>query len=432
MSPLRSLRSFAIAFVLLASHALFAQAPLIMTNNLIVEQAANHMIADTLRNRLLITIPSSDFINGNSLSWLDPGNGELGGSYVVGSEPNVLALSDDRLFAYVGFLAGSAVKRFDLSTNTIQWSTSMGVDQGGYPFRAGSIAFQPGSTDVIAVAKEYFASGGSAELAVFEEGVQRPSVSTATFESIHFEPNDPEYLVALMNDFNSPRIRTYSVSSSGLQIFDNRIGLFDGLDRTFQVDGFSAFVDDGSVLNLALDAPEAAGAFALPMGSRRPRVCVDTYNDMIVFAYRDSVWNDTLHLVRYDRATYEAVDRIAIPDVALPGQWLALVQDLVCWGPASQYAVNMSNDRIVIIDGIIPTSIGTQRARVAFRHDGSRLWFDHPGLNTVELFDGLGRGVASSFQGGAVDISGLLTGTYIVRATDRERNVHTVKFALVR
>lgn len=409
-----------------------AQIPLATVNSTILEQPANQMLLDSMRGQLLITIPSSDQTNGNSLGIIDPEAAELVDAFGAGTEPHVFDLSHDLQYAYIGLANSSDVVKMDLNTHLVVQTIEMGVSGGMLPLEAKSIGCHPNNSDVIAVSRQFIGSTFTSSMAIFDAGVQRPAIMEfQTSDFVRFKANDPDRVVGLTSFSGSGELRTYASASSGITFLNQLVLSTEWNDLTFQLDGDTAFADDGSVFDLSADQADNIGAFALPSSAEDPHVCVDRSNALITFAYHTFNGQDTLYLMRYSRASFLPVDVIKVPGVFPQGAWGSVV-DLVCWGPNTQYAANLSNDRIVIIDGVITTSIPALTAPLGMRHDGHRLWLTDPGSVRIELFDSVGRQLAAANNTNSVDISGLSAGTYSVRAWNENRSVMGGRFALVR
>src|SRR5581483_3280213 len=79
----------------------------------VINQSANDLVFDPVHRVILFSAPGAAGSNGNTISALDL-SGNVISSEFAGSEPNVLALSDDGQFIYAGIDGASQVKRFAL------------------------------------------------------------------------------------------------------------------------------------------------------------------------------------------------------------------------------------------------------------------------------------------------------------------------------
>jgi hypothetical protein len=121
---------------------------------------------------------SAGVLRGNSITPINPTTGALGTSVFIGSEPSRLAISDDGQVLFAGLEGAGAIRPFDLTTQTPGAQFSMGQDPlfGGL-FKANDIAVLPGSHESIAVARHINASPPEAGVAIYDNGVIRPTAT---------------------------------------------------------------------------------------------------------------------------------------------------------------------------------------------------------------------------------------------------------------
>ena len=113
---------------------------------------------------------------GNSIAAIDPRTGKVGEPVWVGSEPNLLAVSDDGSTLWVVLERAFAIRRVALPglVPGIQFvvQTDFGRELG-----VEDIEVQPGNPDVIAVSRQVIIENSppsSAGVAIYENGVRRP------------------------------------------------------------------------------------------------------------------------------------------------------------------------------------------------------------------------------------------------------------------
>jgi len=139
---------------------------------------ANDLVFDAYNGLLYASVPSAQGPGGNSIAVIDPTQPAVLQTVYVGSEPDVLALSDDGKTIWVGLDGADAIRRFDVGTATpgLQFSLSLAAT-------ASSIAILPGTEDSVAVATS------ARRVFIYDEGVARPygvidkdvTVVTATY-----------------------------------------------------------------------------------------------------------------------------------------------------------------------------------------------------------------------------------------------------------
>lgn len=92
----------------------------------IVNQTANDIVWDPQHKLIYASVPSSAAQNANSVVAIDPTTGLVTKSVYAGSEPDLLAISDDGQFLYVALDGSSNVQRFVLPAMTPDILVSLG------------------------------------------------------------------------------------------------------------------------------------------------------------------------------------------------------------------------------------------------------------------------------------------------------------------
>lgn len=92
----------------------------------IVNQVANDLVWDPQHSLIYASVPSSAPQYGNDIVAIDPTTGKITKSVYAGSEPDLLAISDDGQFLYVGLDGSSNVQRFTLPAMTPDILVSLG------------------------------------------------------------------------------------------------------------------------------------------------------------------------------------------------------------------------------------------------------------------------------------------------------------------
>ncbi|HMK22050.1 MAG TPA: hypothetical protein VK466_06925, partial [Terriglobales bacterium] len=158
-----------------------------------VNQSANDMIWDPVNQVFYISIPSAASTHGNQVCVLNPVTQAISNCQ-PGSEPNVLAISDDSRFLYVGMDGSNSVQRFVLPSLTADISFPVGTDPYDGPYVALDIQVAPGAPHTVAIARgilnlEPDTEGG---IAVYDDGTPRPMIApgwgstTNSFNSIQW------------------------------------------------------------------------------------------------------------------------------------------------------------------------------------------------------------------------------------------------------
>ncbi|WP_396170346.1 YncE family protein [Flavobacterium sp.] len=163
-----------LSFLLLGSSIVtFAQLQ-VNTLNL----TTNDLVYDSVTNKIYASIPSANGANGNSIGVINPNTYLLENTIFIGSEPTVLAISDNGQYIYAGFTGTSTIRRFDVSTQTAGLQFSLGSDPFFGAFYAQDIEVMPGNPTTIAVSKRRpNVSPTHGGVAIYDNNVMRPTTT---------------------------------------------------------------------------------------------------------------------------------------------------------------------------------------------------------------------------------------------------------------
>lgn len=133
------------------------------------------LVAEPISGRLYAALPGDAGAGANSVVAIDPVTGTVGSPVPVGSEPAILAPTDDGRFLYVGLGGASAMRRVDLAAGVAgplyPLTLANAFDE---PARARVMTPVPGApATVLVVQGAYFTSTGP-EVVVYDDGVPRP------------------------------------------------------------------------------------------------------------------------------------------------------------------------------------------------------------------------------------------------------------------
>ena len=141
----------------------------------IVPVPANHLVYSPLTGRLYASVSATD-----SITEIDPVTGAVGVSFVVGSQPSQLAISDSGEYLFVALSGLPGVVRVHLPTRTVGTPFTLGApDPVAGARMVGDMAVLPGNPDAVAVAR-HFADNffHHAGVAVYDLGVPRPTTTS--------------------------------------------------------------------------------------------------------------------------------------------------------------------------------------------------------------------------------------------------------------
>jgi DNA-binding beta-propeller fold protein YncE len=149
--------------------------------------------------------------NGNSVQSIDVATGSLGTPIPVGSDPSILAISDDSSRLYVGLRGSAAIRPIDLANDSV--GDAFGISTPAGAAFATDIEFQPGRSDTVAVLAKGTSFGQTYGPFIFDDGVRRPNDGGYTGADALFWKS-PSVLVAYtVGSFGS--VYSYAVDAQG-------------------------------------------------------------------------------------------------------------------------------------------------------------------------------------------------------------------------
>ena len=215
-----------VSLLTLMSQMAFAQTPnldnvsVTQIDGLTIERA----VFDSSRNLIYATVPSdgAPFPNGNSIAVIDPLTRDFSFVRGAGSDPNVIAISDDNSIVYFGVDGASGFRSFN--PETLQFGAIQALEGADI---VEDLAIRPGSPGTVIVAADAIGSSGSGDLQTFNEN---GLVSTASVfqraESIEFLDSDT--LVGFRNSSSGFTLTRFDVDDTSIVVEDSANGLLTG------------------------------------------------------------------------------------------------------------------------------------------------------------------------------------------------------------
>lgn len=291
-----------------------------------VDLPANHLIYDAARREILASVSASpqgfdipEILKTpyhNSITPLDPFNGEVGAPVFIGSNPQKIVLADDDKTLWTALFGAGAVRRYDVETRQAGSRFSLrepGTLNQAYPE---DLAVQPGQPTTVAVAlQNLFRSPRHEGVAVYDNGVQRPLATERHTGSNIIRWSDNSNIVYGHNSETSENgFRRMAIGPQGITVeavirryeLGGDFVLFDG----------RAYFNRGTVLNLQ------SGNYEAPFRAGGDRVCLDTNLGRIYFL--SGLSGKILRV--YDIATRALIGEQLLPDVH------GAARSLVRWG----------------------------------------------------------------------------------------------------
>jgi hypothetical protein len=231
---------------------------------MIVNQFANDLVWDATHQLIYLSVPSVASSNGNTVVALNPISGSIQSSQFAGSEPDMLAISDNNQFLYAALDGSSSVQRFTLPDLLSDINYSLGADPRYGPYYGLDLQVAPALPHTTAVSRGTFlvspaALGG---MAIYDDSIRRPTVADSPgplYDSLQWGSDTAIY--AINNESTSFDFYVLKANSNGVTLSKDYQSEFSTFYVRMHYDAGTGFVytDDGYVINPANG--QLAGAF---------------------------------------------------------------------------------------------------------------------------------------------------------------------------
>jgi hypothetical protein len=289
--------------------------------------STNDLVFDPKRGVLYATVNSYAAGAANSVLTIDPGSATVTGSLFVGSNPSVLALSDDGSALYVGIDGAYSVCRVDLGTNTVGPLVSLGSNSISAR-TAGQIAAVPGSsTQYVVSRRQPGFSLDFAGLALYDSAKLLAETDGFTAgDGITF--TDPSTLFGCSNDASPSDLVRFSVTPTAITAGQDVTGLISPSSRTLiTYSGGWIFATDGQAMSAA--TMTSIGTYNVGAYNLSGAVLPDADGANVWFLHTP---NGSAALLDFDRTTFLLRRSISLAPVAGDVN-LDLASALVRWSP---------------------------------------------------------------------------------------------------
>jgi hypothetical protein len=305
----------------------------------VLNQTSNDLIYDPLHHVIMLSVPSTATAHGNTISALDPSTETIISSQFAGSEPGILALSDDSHFLYAGIDGASRVQRFTLPDfgRDINYSLGNGGFINGANF-AKDLQVAPGAANTTAVITQ----GGT--ITVFDDATPRAATASGGGGSIQWGV-DASTLLSTGASFGD--LFTFSVAPGGLtrtNDFTLDVGGRIHFDRAGQL----VWAENGHVADPVTGSPTAV------LAASGSTVTDSSLN--LVFVLTQPGGNSAT-VQAFDMTHFTLVGSITIPNVN------GNVKRLIRWGQ-NGLAFNTDSGQLFLLGGnfVSPVSSATPPA----------------------------------------------------------------------
>jgi streptogramin lyase len=219
---------------------------------------ANDLVFDPGTQKVYASIPGNVSF-GNSLAPIDPMTGQVSTPVFVGSTPSKMAVSDNHQYLYVGLDGTSAVRRFDLQSQTAGLQFPLGSSPNG-PLSVLDMEVQPGNPSVVAISRRNKVTFPSFEgVAIYDNGVKRPNETFSHSGSNAIEFSGTSSILYGQDTVVAGGFQKMSVDSSGITVLSTTVGVILG-GGDIHYDSGLIYANNGQVADPMV--PEALGAFA--------------------------------------------------------------------------------------------------------------------------------------------------------------------------
>ncbi|MCW3167320.1 T9SS type A sorting domain-containing protein [Chryseobacterium sp. 09-1422] len=379
----------------------------------------NDLVYDANTNKIYASIPSANGSNGNSIGVINPVTRVLENTVFIGSEPSVLAISDNGQYIYSGFTGASIVRRFDVATQTAGLQFSLGADSTTGSFYVEDLEVMPGQPNTIAISRRNIGYSPRHEgVAIYDNNIMRPTTTPDHTGSNKIEFTGASSLIGYNNETTEFGIRRLSVNSSGVSNLGVTQSVLSSFSLDFKYHDNRMFSTDGKVVDITT-APFVMGQFTNVSGP----VVYDTYYNKVAFASYDFSGNITFK--RYNPNTFLLTDSLPI-SIAF-----GTVKSIITCGNGC-YAFNTNGNKLVIInDATLATSDTKAKPKFSIYPNPTADFINIQGdekIREAAVYEMSGKLVSRmTDQKSKINLTGLSAGIYVLKIVDAKGNVSTEK-----
>ena len=322
-----------------------------------VNLPANALVWNSQQQVIYAAVAASSSSNASSIVAIDPTTGNIVARETMPGEPNLLAISGDQQYLYVGITATATILRLNLPalTKDIQWSVGPTPPANDANSIYG-MQVAPGLPHTLGVAQETASQGGASELAIYDDGVLRPNPGNAVIQpsgyiNVFAWGGDASTIYATENAETPSAEWIFSINAQGAALTATNPGAFSGsVPQLFYDSSENRLYDTGGdvvdpTTGTSLGSiPSNAASFAIDSAQHR------------VFFMRGAPFQSTLNtnsaaqISVFDQDHFTAEGVIELPAVdsssPAPGEGAAC---LIRWGTAG-LAFNTGTN-IYVLDG---------------------------------------------------------------------------------
>jgi len=299
-----------------------------------LSQTSRDMASDHLNRVIYLSVPASAASLGNTVAVLDPASAKIVGEQFAGSNPHVLAISDDSQFLYAAMDGASSVQRFRLPSLDIDVNLSLGSEGFFGPEFALDLGVAPGAPHTAAATLGISHASPNAQggIKIFDDATLRATTPNSVDFNYLSWGLDAGTLFATGQ--LSSNLFVFSVSSTGVAVSHNYPSAIG--DSKLHFDGGTMLVY--SDYGLAVDP--STGLTVGNFNVSGPMVPDSTLH--LAFFVTTSGANAVIQ--SFNLTTFAPMDSITIPNVS------GSPQRLIRWGQ-NGLAFNTDGGQVYLIGG---------------------------------------------------------------------------------
>lgn len=222
----------------------------------VINQASNDITFDSAHRVIYLSVPGTVPGLGNTVSVLDPATAKIVGEQFAGSNPHLLAISDDGQFLYAGIDGTSSVQRFTLPNLGTDINYALGADSFFGPYTALDLQVAPGNphTSAVSLGNVGFSPAAQGGIIVFDDATARPTKAPGfsglggLYDTLQWS-SDATRLFAANTDDSGFDFYILSVTSSGVSLSQDFPGAGDGSRIHFNSGTNLVYCDNGRVID---------------------------------------------------------------------------------------------------------------------------------------------------------------------------------------
>jgi len=292
-------------------------------------------VYSSAEDRIYFTVSQADDSTRNSLCVLDPYFGKVEKCYRISGQPNVMAMSENGEYIYIGLDSLPQIVRFNMTSRMLDLTIELGgqLDFLG-PYYAEDIEVLPDNPEAVVVARRNKGFSPRHEgVAVYENGqmrMQETSDHTGSNSIVFGADND--VLWGYNNETSEFGLRKMSISANGvveesvteylLQDFFDEITFQDGI----------LYSNRGRVVNTLSASPELIGDFGMTDQNDGSSRAVAPAPDSNLVYFVTSDFGENFYLRVFDKTSRDRIRDVQLPSIN------GNISQLMTWGGEGKLA----------------------------------------------------------------------------------------------